>query len=98
MLELERVAKHYRGGGEEVRAVDEVSLCVHEGELIALQGPSGSGKTTLLLLAACVLRADAGSIRYRGRDLATMSEREAALPATRDRLPGRHRRRQPASV
>jgi putative ABC transport system ATP-binding protein len=78
MLELQRVVKRYRSGGEDVAAVDGVSLHVQEGEMLALQGPSGSGKTTLLLLAACVLRADGGSVRYRGRDLAHMSDQDAA--------------------
>jgi len=43
-----------------------------------LVGPSGSGKTTLLLLMAALLRADAGAIRYRGRDLGSLSEREVS--------------------
>jgi ABC-type lipoprotein export system ATPase subunit len=78
MLELQRVVKRYRAAEEDVVAVDDVSLRVDAGEMLALQGPSGSGKTTLLLLAACALRADGGSVRYRGRDLASFSERDAA--------------------
>jgi putative ABC transport system ATP-binding protein len=78
MLELERVVKHYRSGTEDVAAVDGISLTVDAGEMLALRGPSGSGKTTLLLLAACVLRADGGSVRYRGHDLAGFTERDAA--------------------
>ena len=78
MLELIDVLKRYESGGEEVRALDGVSLTLHAGEMLALQGPSGSGKTTLLLLAAGALAADAGSVLYQGRDLAGMGEREAA--------------------
>jgi putative ABC transport system ATP-binding protein len=78
VLELERVVKHYDGGGERVRAVDGVSLRVRGGELVALQGPSGSGKTTLLLLSGAVLAPDAGSIRYQGRALEGMSEAQAS--------------------
>jgi putative ABC transport system ATP-binding protein len=78
MLELQQVVKRYRSGGEDVRAVDRISLRVDPGEMLALQGPSGSGKTTLLLLAACVLQTDEGSVTYQGRDLAAMSERDAA--------------------
>ncbi|HTZ64836.1 MAG TPA: ABC transporter ATP-binding protein [Solirubrobacteraceae bacterium] len=78
MLELQQVVKHYRNGEEQVRAVDEVSLRVHAGEMLALQGPSGSGKSTLLLLAAAALRADAGTVCYRQQDLASLSEQQTA--------------------
>ncbi len=76
MLELAGVVKRYRGAGEEVRAVSEVDLTVAPGEMVALHGPSGSGKTSLLLLAAALIKPDAGAIRYAGRDLSTLSEAE----------------------
>jgi len=75
-LELEDVVRHFRGGGEEVRAVDGVSLTVVQGETVSLLGPSGSGKTTLLLLMAGLLHPEAGVIRYGGRDIGSLSERE----------------------
>ncbi len=78
MLELRQVVKRYRSGGEDVRAVDGVSLRVDAGEMLALQGPSGSGKSTLLLLAAAALRADTGLVSYDGMDLAALSEQQTA--------------------
>jgi putative ABC transport system ATP-binding protein len=75
-LELEGVVKHYPGAAEEVRAVDGVSITVDGGEVVSLVGPSGSGKTTLLLLMAALLRPEAGAIRYGGRDLLSLSERD----------------------
>jgi putative ABC transport system ATP-binding protein len=78
MLELERVVKHYFGAGEDVPAVDGVSLSLEPGEMIALHGPSGSGKTTLLMLIATLLEPDSGAIRYQGRELSTFSEQETS--------------------
>jgi putative ABC transport system ATP-binding protein len=78
MLTLERVIKHYRAGGENIPAVDGVSLHVDEGEMVALQGPSGSGKTTLLLLIAALIAPEQGIIRYRGRELSSMSDDETS--------------------
>jgi putative ABC transport system ATP-binding protein len=78
VLELEGVVKHYRGAGEEVSAIDDVDLSLATGEMVALVGPSGSGKTTLLLLIAALLRPDRGTIRFDGRDLASLSDGEAS--------------------
>jgi putative ABC transport system ATP-binding protein len=77
-LELDRVVKHYASGGELVRAADGVSLTLRQGEIVALYGPSGSGKTTLLLLAAGLLRPDAGDVRFGGRSIAQLAREEGA--------------------
>jgi putative ABC transport system ATP-binding protein len=76
MLELERARKYYVSPGEEIHAVDDVSMNVQAREFVALFGPSGSGKSTLLLLAAGLLRADAGSVRFEGADLGALEKRE----------------------
>jgi putative ABC transport system ATP-binding protein len=84
MLALEEVVKHFQGGGEEVRAVDRVSLVLRAGEMVALQGPSGSGKTTLLLLVAALIKPDQGSIRFDGRELGSLSEDQVSEYLLRD--------------
>ena len=77
LLELDGVSKRYESIGETVHAVEDVNMSVRERELVALLGPSGSGKTTLLLLLAGLLRADGGSVRFQGRDLASFTKSEA---------------------
>jgi ABC-type lipoprotein export system ATPase subunit len=76
MLELQRVSKHYLANNEDVTAVDDFDLTIEAGEFVAIFGPSGSGKTTLLLLAAGLLRPDAGRVLFDGQDVGTMPKDE----------------------
>ena len=79
MLESRELVKHYPAvGGESVRAVDGVSLSVQAGEMVALYGPSGSGKTTLLLMIATLLEPTGGTVSIAGRDVSSLTEREAS--------------------
>jgi len=79
MLDIRGLVKHYPvTGGEPVRAVDDVSLHVARGELVALYGPSGSGKTTLLKLIAAVMAPDRGEVIVAGRDITRLRDRDAA--------------------
>jgi putative ABC transport system ATP-binding protein len=57
-------------------ALDGASIEVAAGEVVAVMGPSGSGKSTLLHCLAGVVRPDAGSVRYRGRELTGCSDAE----------------------
>ena len=71
--------KHYSSsGGEVVRAIDDVTMSVAAGELVALYGPSGSGKTTLLLMVAALLAPDSGQVLVGGRAVSGLSSREGA--------------------
>jgi spermidine/putrescine ABC transporter ATP-binding subunit len=64
-IELAGLSKHYGA----VRAVDDVSLAVGQGEFVTILGPSGSGKTTLLSLIAGLAEPTAGRIVIGGRDV-----------------------------
>ena len=83
VLELVRVTKEYPGSPP-VRALDEVSVAVRAGELVAVAGPSGSGKSTLLHLMGTLDRPSRGTVRVTGMDAARMTDRQvSALRAAR---------------
>ncbi len=83
VLELERGSKVFPGQPP-VRALDQASLAVAAGELVAVVGPSGSGKSTLLHLMGTLDTPTAGTVRITGLDAARMSDRElAGLRASR---------------
>ncbi len=65
MLELQGLTKAF--GSQ--RAVDQISLTVPEGEIVALLGPSGCGKTTTLRMIAGFERPSAGLVRLDGQDV-----------------------------
>ena len=77
-LETRSLTKVYGGDAGEVRAVEDVTISVQSGELVALVGPSGSGKTTLLAMLAALLKPSEGSILIGGQELGRMSEVERA--------------------
>lgn len=79
ILTLDHVSRHFGTGPSVVRAVDDVSLTVDDGELVIVMGPSGSGKTTLLQLVGALLSPTAGDVRIQGRSVAGMGRRELAI-------------------
>ena len=69
VLELQSLRKSFGA----LKATDEVSLDVHEGEIHALIGPNGAGKSTLIHQVAGSLTPDAGEIRFLGEDMRGLS-------------------------
>ncbi|MFH0917489.1 MAG: ATP-binding cassette domain-containing protein [bacterium] len=74
LLEIEGLSVHFGG----LKAVDEVSLQVPEGQIVALIGPNGAGKTTLFNAVSRLQRLTAGQIRFAGKDVTKMSTANTA--------------------
>ena len=71
MLEMTKVTKTYRVGGQTVRALDGITLSLTGGEFVSIVGPSGAGKSTLLHLLARWTRQTPGRSDSRARKSAT---------------------------
>jgi putative ABC transport system ATP-binding protein len=78
VVALDRVSKEYALGGDLVRAVDDLSLTVAEGEFLALAGPSGSGKSTVLNLIGCIDTPTRGEVYIRDEPVGGKSSDELA--------------------
>ncbi|SFW74972.1 NitT/TauT family transport system ATP-binding protein [Amycolatopsis australiensis] len=70
LVALEKVNKSFAGSaGDELRVLDNITLELRAGEIVALLGRSGSGKSTLLRTIAGLIGPTTGSVRYRGTEL-----------------------------
>jgi putative ABC transport system ATP-binding protein len=73
VIETRKLTKIY-GDGEEIRALDEVDLCVALGEFVAIMGPSGSGKSTLLNLIGALDKPTRGEVYVNQQDMSKVSD------------------------
>src|SRR5256886_653318 len=78
LVELRNVRKVYHLGGEEIRALDGVSLDIEAGEFISIIGPSGSGKSTLMHILGCLDSPTDGTIMLDGTMIHDASPRQLA--------------------
>ncbi len=76
VLSAEAIANSFLQGGRRISVLEDVSLAVHAGEVVALTGPSGTGKSTFLHIAGLLERADGGRIAIAGEDMTASGERE----------------------
>ena len=79
ILRSEHLSKVYGQGGNQVRAVDDVSFSVEKGEFLAIIGPSGSGKSTLLHILGGVDRPTSGKVYVDGQDVYAQDEDHLAI-------------------
>jgi len=76
LLVADHVSRTFHLEGEEVHAVRDISLTINRGRFVAIVGRSGSGKTTLLNLLAGLDTPTSGEVRFEGRDVSDMGEKE----------------------
>lgn len=74
MIELDSVTKVYRMGSVDVAALQEVSLSIQRGEMVAIVGPSGSGKSTLMNVLGCLDVPTSGVYTLEGEDVGQLSD------------------------
>ena len=74
VIELRRIARHYRVGGAELHALDNVTLTVQRGEFLAIMGASGSGKSTLMNICGGLDRPTSGQYLFDEVDVEHLSE------------------------
>jgi ABC-type lipoprotein export system ATPase subunit len=78
LIQLRNLSKVYDLGEVQVRALQGVSLDIHQGEFVALIGPSGSGKSTLMNTLGCLDRPTTGSYLLAGEEVAGMNPEQLA--------------------
>jgi putative ABC transport system ATP-binding protein len=78
LVEVRNISKIYHLGGEEIRALDNVSLDIEVGEFISIIGPSGSGKSTLMHILGCLDTPSIGTITLDGVMIQGASPRQLA--------------------
>ncbi len=78
VAELIHVSKVYGSGDTEVRALDDLSLTVQQGDYLAVMGASGSGKSTAMNILGCLDRPTAGRYRLNGTEVDSLDDDELA--------------------
>ncbi len=79
MISVKNLKKTYFLGGEEVHALDDVSLSIKEHEFVAIIGQSGSGKSTFMNMLGCLDLPDSGEITLDGTDILKCKEKELSV-------------------
>ena len=79
ILKIENLKKVYGSGETEVKALDDISFQVEEGEFIAIIGPSGSGKSTLLHSIAGLEKPTSGKVYFYDKDIYKMNKKELTI-------------------
>lgn len=78
LIRIQSLTKQYRMGGELLKALDDVSLTVDQGDFLAIIGPSGSGKSTLMNVIGCLDAPTSGEYWLDGDEVSRLKENKLA--------------------
>lgn len=78
IVEFKGVSRIYKSGDHELKALDNVDMCLEEGKFVVILGPSGAGKSTLLNLLGGLDSPTSGTILVDGKDISTLTNDELA--------------------
>lgn len=79
ILEVNHIWKSYGTKENKVSVLKDVSLCIEDGDFVAIMGPSGSGKTTMMNVISGIDKVDKGNILLQGTNISNMKKSELAL-------------------
>lgn len=85
LLEVKNIHKDFVSGTRTVKAVNDVSFKIEQGEMVAVTGPSGAGKSTVLQICAGLMKPTHGSVTIEGNDLYKM-EKDRLAEFRRNRI------------
>ncbi|MDC9594148.1 macrolide ABC transporter ATP-binding protein/permease MacB [Xenorhabdus sp. IM139775] len=78
LLELKGISRHYQAGEEQVTVLEDISLSIQAGEMVAIVGASGSGKSTLMNILGCLDKPSSGEYWVAGRNIADLDSDQLA--------------------
>ncbi|WP_373230932.1 ABC transporter ATP-binding protein [Cohnella sp.] len=78
LIQIDKLSKEYRMGGEMLKALEEVTLTVNKGDFMAIVGPSGSGKSTLMNVIGCLDSPTSGEYWLDGEEVSGLKENKLA--------------------
>lgn len=76
MIEVKHLSKSYGSKLSPVKALDNISFTVEEGEFVGIMGPSGAGKTTLMNILSTINLPTMGSVSIQGKEITKMKNSE----------------------